>query len=94
MHPEGLHIHEVYNHTEWIEKEYTALGTSRTLPEFKNSIQQLTDPTENSLSEKISRIRKKIQRLIGEDLAVHYIIEGPRAEPKRILLDRGLVDWN
>lgn len=94
LHTDGLHINEVYNHTEWIEKEYAVLGNSRTLPEFKNSIHQLTDPTENSLSEKISRIRNKIQKLIGDDLARHYIIEGPRGLPKRILLDRGLVDWN
>jgi len=94
LHPDGLHINEVYNHTDWIEKEYGILGNFRTVPELKNSVRQLTDPTENSLSEKISRIRKKIQRLIGDDLAVQYIIEGPRAEPKKILLNRSLVDWN
>lgn len=89
--PEGLHLNEIYIHQKRMESLYSQLGNARSLPELKNSIGQLADPTENSVSEKISRIRNKIVRLIGEDLAPHYIIEGPRAERKKIALDRNLV---
>jgi hypothetical protein len=90
-HSEGLRLSEISNHREWIENTYREIGNSRTVAEFRNSIEQLIDPTENSLSEKISRIKSKIISLAGEDLASHYIIEGARDEKKSIRLDRGLV---
>lgn len=90
-HPEGLRLSEICNYKEWIENTYREIGNSRTVAEFRNSIEQLIDPTENSLSEKISRIKSKIISLAGEDLAPHYIIEGARDEKKFIRLDRELL---
>lgn len=93
-HAEGLHLHEIYKYRSWMETLYGVLGNARSLPELKNSINQIADPTENSVSEKISRIRSKVIRLIGEELATHYIIEGPRAEKKKISLERNLVFYS
>ncbi|MBL0340894.1 MAG: hypothetical protein IPP71_08190 [Bacteroidetes bacterium] len=51
-HPNGLHLNEIHDHTAWLEETYSKLGNVRSLVELKNSIAQLTDPTENSVSEK------------------------------------------
>jgi hypothetical protein len=90
-HTDGLHLSEVSDHREWIEDTYRQIGNSRTVAEFRNSIDQLLDPTENSMNEKLSKIRRKIVSLVGEDLAEHYVIDGMKNEKKRILLDRGFV---
>jgi hypothetical protein len=92
-HTDGLHLSEVSDHREWIEDVYRQIGNSRTVAEFRNSIDQLLDPTENSMNEKMSKIRRKIVSLVGEDLAEHYVIDGLKNEKKKILLDRGLVKW-
>ncbi len=92
-HPEGLRYTEVSDHREWLISTYKEIGNVRTLPEILNSVDQLCNVLDNSLSEKISRIKRKIISLVGEDLAQHYIIDGPRDERKRIGVDRGLVSY-
>ncbi len=43
---------------------------------------------------KISRINRIIVKWPGEDLARFYKIEGPKGEPRKILLDRSMVTWD
>lgn len=88
----GLMLNELYDHREWIKETYRKIGNPRTVAEMENSIRQLTDPTEGSASEKISKIRRKITALTGEDLAKHYVIEGPVGQKKKIALNRELVE--
>lgn len=90
-HPEGLHFTEISDHKDRLTELYKETGFARTLPELQNSISQLIDPTENSLSEKISRIKRKIVSLLGPELAEYYIIDGERDAKKKILLDRKLL---
>ncbi|TAH43990.1 MAG: hypothetical protein EYC69_01265 [Bacteroidetes bacterium] len=90
-HPEGLHFTELSDHKERLTQLYKETGFARTVPELHNSISQLIDPTENSLSEKISRIKRKIVSVLGPDLAGYYIIDGERDGKKKILLDRRLL---
>jgi hypothetical protein len=90
-HPEGLHFTEVSDHKERLTDLYKETGYVRTVAELQNSISQLVDPTENSLSEKISRIKRKLTSLLGAELAGYYIIDGERDGKKKILLDRKLM---
>ncbi|MBT5403243.1 MAG: hypothetical protein HOL28_07335, partial [Crocinitomicaceae bacterium] len=55
------------------------------------SIAGLVDPLSNSASEKISKIRKKFEVTVGEDMAQEYCIKGPNAGLKKINLNRELV---
>ena len=48
----------------------------------------------SSLSSTLSKIRRKLITHLGEELAEHYLIDGPNGEAKKIPLDRQLVDWN
>ena len=48
---------------------------------------------DNSMSERISKIRKKIEGGLGKEQAKPFIIAGVNAEPKRIEVDRGFVDF-
>ena len=93
---DGLQLNQLCEHQQWLEDTYKLLGNG-TVAEMRNSIEQLINPVENSVSEKISRIRNKIEQLTGNDLSDYYVIEGPRGERKKIKLDRNLVtyeiDW-
>ena len=46
---------------------------------------------DNSMSERISKIRKKIEGGLGKEQAKPFIIAGVNAEPKRIEVERGFV---
>lgn len=57
------------------------------------SIETLTDPTKNSICEKCSAVRKAFLDQITYDVARNYFIEGAQGMPKKINLDRNLVEW-
>lgn len=57
------------------------------------SIDTLTDPTKNSICEKCSAVRKAFLEQITYDVARNYFIEGTQGMPKKINLNRKLVEW-
>lgn len=93
-HEDGLSLKSLHEHRNEIKEIYMQVGNPKTVPEFNNRIDQLIDPTENSVSEKLSKIRSKVIALVGEELAPYYCIDGQRAERKTIRLDRGLVTFD
>ena len=92
-HPEGI----VFKNLPDYRKELTYLYdkvrpwglTERTL----QSIEDVTNPTLNSINEKCARIKKAFLNVMQADLAEHYYIKGTRGEPKKIALPRDLVVW-
>ena len=55
------------------------------------SIRKLTDPLDNSVHEKCSRIREAFLRVVADDIAQNYYITGDRGDDKKVLLDRELL---
>ena len=92
-HPEGI----VFKNLPDYRKELTYLYdkvrpwglTERTL----QSIEDVTNPTLNSINEKCARIKKVFLGLMDSSAAEQYYIKGTRGEPKRIALPRDLVIW-
>ena len=92
-HPEGI----VFKNLPEYRKELTFLydkvrpwGLSeRTL----QSIEDVTNPTLNSINEKCARIKKAFLSVMEADMAEHYFIKGTRGEAKKIALPRELVVW-
>lgn len=92
-HPEGI----VFKNLSDYRKELTFLYdkvrpwglTERTL----QSIEDVTNPTLNSINEKCARIKKAFLGVMDTDMAQHYYIKGSRGEPKGIDLPRNLVIW-
>ncbi len=58
------------------------------------SIDDVTDPTRNSINEKCSRIKQAFLREFDDSIARNYYITGERGEAKRILLSRDLATWD
>ena len=90
-HKNGIKLKDLYLYQKEIAELYREVGNAKTTAEFNNSIHQLTNPTENSVNEKLSKIARKISILVGSELSPNYTIDGPRSDKKRILLDRSLV---
>jgi len=60
---------------------------------IRQSIEALTNPLSNSINEKCARVRQAFTLQFEEELATYYAIDGPWGEPKKISLDRKLVEW-
>ena len=91
-HPEGLLFKELVDYREELLRLYMWVG-GRSRQAMEKSVDDLLDPTKNSLNEKCSRIKEAFLREFDEHLARHYYIDGCRGEPKKIDLPQELVEW-
>lgn len=85
-HPEGISLNMLPDYQEWMKLMYAKIATSRSRLQINKHIRALCDPSDNSMSEKISRIRLKLEALGGTSFAHHFCIKGGRGEVKKITL--------
>ena len=92
-HPEGIIFKDLPDYRKELTFLYGKVRpwgiTERTL----QSIEDVTNPTLNSINEKCARIKKAFLSVMEADMAEHYFIKGTRGEPKGIELPRNLVIW-
>ncbi|MGM9693619.1 MAG: hypothetical protein ACI3YC_01240 [Alloprevotella sp.] len=91
-HEDGISIKSLSDYRNELESFYTRLSHDD-IEKRKKSIETLIDPTNNSINEKLSRIRQAFIARFEEDLAENYFITGARGEKKRIKLPRDMVTW-
>jgi hypothetical protein len=94
-HPEGINFKDLPDYRKELTQIYHKLMNYRTSASMQKSIEDVTDPTKNSINEKCARIRHAFATHMGNFMAHNYAITGNRGETKRILLDREYIrfDW-
>ena len=92
-HPEGINFSYLPDYREELMGIYKKLMNYRTTTTMRKSVEDVTDPTKNSINEKCARIRRAFIDVLGNYLASSYYITGNRGEAKKIVLDRGFVHW-
>jgi hypothetical protein len=91
-HPEGISIKSLADHKEELMGLYArVLGKAELTDKQKASVERLSDPWDNSINEKLSRIRKSFCAEVHESVANHYIIQGSRGADRTITLDEELI---
>jgi hypothetical protein len=90
-HPEGVILKQLSDYEPEILHIYKALSNRMNEQEMRESIKQLCHPTDNSVKEKISRIKRAFLRQISDRNARHYYISGRRGGKYNIILNRELV---
>ncbi len=92
-HPEGVAIKLLEEHKEELTDIYSRiLGNKRLTTKQRKSIERLCDPLDNSINEKISRIRQAFQAVAHDSVANCYIIRGERGEKRSISLNEELIE--
>lgn len=84
---------ELYDIYVDIRKKSNNNGAHLSEEKIRQSIEALTNPLSNSINEKCARIRQAFTLQFDESLAESYFIDGNRGEPKKIPLDRKLIEW-
>lgn len=91
--PNGVLFKELYKHKQELLYIYGKISRRSDLEVMQKSIHDMTDARSNSINEKCSRIKEAFVSKIDERIAVEYFITGNRQEPKRICIDRSLVNF-
>lgn len=96
-HPEGVSIKCLTDHKEELMALYArVLGKKKLTDKQKASVELLCNPLDNSINEKLSRIRKSFCAVVHESVANHYVVQGSRGEERYIGLSEELIelgDW-
>lgn len=93
-HPEGIMFSYLPDYRNELLQLYELISGRDSREDIRRSIDDVTDPTRNSINEKCSRIKQAFLREFDDSIARNYYITGERGEAKRILLPRELVSWD
>lgn len=91
-HTEGVLFKHLRDHRSELFDLYSLLSPRENIDKMNQSIDDLVDSTKNSVNVVCSRIRAAFMTQFRVELARQYFIDGDRGEPKRIALDRKLVE--
>ncbi|MDR2948829.1 MAG: hypothetical protein LBV71_06435 [Prevotella sp.] len=90
-HPEGILFKNLPDYRDELIAIYKKVSGRENIGDMEKSINDIVNPTLNSINEKCSRIREAFIKHFDEAIADNYFITGNRATPKKISLDRNLV---
>lgn len=92
-HPEGIVLKCLSDYREELTQFYLLLRPAGLTDRVLQSIEDVTNPTLNSINEKCARIRKVFAGVLPQGVARYYSISGKRGEAKKIDLVRTNVVW-
>ena len=90
-HPEGILLKHIYDYKEELLGIYKELVYFDDWETALESINKLTNPSNNSINEKCSRIKEAFVKHFEEKVAQNYYITGKRGKEKRVILDQELI---
>lgn len=92
-HDEGINFKDLDNYREELQTIYEKITNRVSDSVISDSIAKITNPLDNAINEKCSRIREAFLKRMDERIAEHYYVIGERGEIKKIILPRNLVEW-
>ena len=92
-HPKGIRYKELSDYQQELEEIYSSITGREDLDSIRKSVADLCDPLNNSINEKVSKVKKAFRDVMDDHVAMFYYIDGKRGTAKRIALDRGYVLW-
>ena len=90
-HPKGIALKQLSDYEPELMKIYQLISSRENLVDMGESIKRICSPWDQSVNEKLSRIREAFVCHISDYYAQHYYITGERSKQKGIQIDRSLV---
>ncbi len=90
-HPEGINFKDMGDHQRELENIYSSLSRRDDMDGIRRSVATLCNPLDNSINEKVSKVKKAFRDAVDDRIARFYYIDGKKGEAKTIVLDRSLV---
>jgi hypothetical protein len=90
-HPNGIRLAEMGDYKAELRGLLNKVSPSDSRETIEGQLERLCEYNSNSLSERMSRIKRKFDDKLGSAMAEHYYIKGPNGGIKKIDLDRNLL---
>ena len=92
-HPEGIRFGDLRDYRDEMLNLYMGVSGRNNRKEMECSIDRLIDPKDNSIHEKAANLAAALSRYFRPEVLPMYKLSGKAGTPKRISLDRNLVEW-
>ena len=92
-HPEGIRFANLPDYRAELMDLYRGVTRRSSGQEMERSIDRLVDPKDNSIHEKAANLATSLARYFRPEQLPAYALTGKAGTPKRIRLDRSLVEW-
>ena len=92
-HPEGIRFTNLPDYRAELMDLYRGVTRRSSGPEMERSIDRLVDPKDNSIHEKAANLATSLAQYFRPEQLPAYALTGKAGTPKRIRLDRSLVEW-
>lgn len=97
-HHEGIRFKDLPDYREELSNIYKDVKgrkpeSGNNMDGYSKSVINVTDPLNNSINEKCTRVKEAFLLNFHETMAENYFITGKRGEPKRIRLPKELIVW-
>ena len=93
LHPEGIVLKYLPDYRKELMQLYLQMKPYGMTDRVLQSIEDVTNPTLNSINEKCARIRRLFSEILPKSVARYYSISGNRGEAKKVELVRANVVW-
>ncbi len=90
-HPEGIRFKELCDHRDELLSIYQKVTNRYDQDEIVKAVDDLVDMTKPSINQKCASIREAFRRVMEEDIAKHYYIDGMNGHPKKIALPADMI---
>ena len=92
-HQEGICLKDRANYADEISSIYAVISpeTSETVREQR--MVRLLSPLDNSFSEKLTNLNKRLEEILGKEQSPIYKIQGSNGHPRKIPLSTIYVEW-
>lgn len=90
-HPKGIPFKHIADYHDELLSIYKNVTVHEDMDRAMVSIKAMTDPLNNSINEKCSRIRAGFLDVVADEIAMNYYITGERGKSKKITLNRSMV---
>ena len=92
-HPEGIRYGDLPDYRSELMDLYKGITRRASGPEMERSIDRLIDLKDNSIHEKAAKLAATLAKYFRPEQLPAYTLTGKSGAPKRIRLDRSLVEW-
>ena len=92
-HPEGIRFGELRTYRDEMMDLYRGITRRDDPDRIAESIDRLVDPKNNAIHEKAAKLAAALSRYFRPQELPAYTLTGKAGAPKRIRLDRSLVEW-
>lgn len=92
-HPEGICLKDRANYADEISSIYAVISPETSETVRIQRMERLLSPLDNSFSEKLTNLNKRLEEILGKEQSPRYKVQGSNGHPRKIPLSTMYVEW-